>query len=97
MSLMRLHAVLLFGAAVLGAAVPQAQAQRGGRATLNPKGYKSPSGEYELRVDPSTMYGQGEGGYRMTRKGQEVWAKKLPFTLWDAEVLDDGTVAGYAY
>ncbi len=97
MFLMQPRAVLLFGVAVLGTAVPQAQAQRMGRDTLNPRAYKSPSGDYELRVDPSTIYGQGEGSYQMTRKGQEVWAKKLPFTLWDAEVLNDGTVAGYAY
>jgi len=63
---------------------------------LNPKTYKSPSGEYELHVDPSTKYGEGEGHYRMLRGGAEVWAKKLPFTLWDAGVADDGTAAGYA-
>lgn len=63
---------------------------------LNPKTYKSPSGEYELHVDPSTKYGEGEGHYRMLRGGAEVCAKKLPFTLWDAGVADDGTAAGYA-
>jgi len=45
---------------------------------LNPKTYKSPSGEYELRVDPSTKYGEGEGHYRMLRGGAEVWAKNFP-------------------
>ncbi len=97
MPLKRPHAALLFGITVLSAAVPQAQAQRMGRYTLDPKTYKSSSGEYELRVDPSTIYGQGEGSYRMARKGAEVWAKKLAFTLWDAALADDGTVAGYAY
>lgn len=43
------------------------------------------------------MHGQGEGSYRLARAGAEVWAKKLPFTLWQAAVTDDGTVVGYAY
>ena len=64
---------------------------------LNPRTYTSPSGEYVLSVDPSTMYGQGEGQYRLTRAGSEVWAKSLPFTLWEAAVTDEGVVAGYAY
>ena len=97
MSFARWQTVLLLGFSAVSAAAPLAQAQRLGRYTLNPKTYKSPSGEYELRVDPSTIYGPGEGSYRMTRKGAEIWAKKLPFTLWDAGVTDDGTTAGYAY
>jgi hypothetical protein len=76
---------------------PPAAAGRISRVTLNPKTYKSALGAYALRVDPSTMYGQGEGRYRMTHDGAEVWAKTLPFTLWDCAVGDDGIVAGYAY
>lgn len=64
---------------------------------LNPKTYSSPTGQYSLRVDPSSKYGGGEGDYRMTRGGAELWSKKLPFTLWDAAVTDEGVVAGYAY
>ena len=64
---------------------------------LNPKTYKSPSAEFELFVDPSTMNGQGEGTYRLTRKGKVVWSGKHPFTLWEAGVTDVGIVAGYAY
>ena len=79
------------------AVTSQVRAERAGHYTLNPKTYKSPSGEFELYVDPSTIYGQGAGSYRMTRGGVEVWSKQLPFTLWDAEVAKDGLVAGYAY
>ena len=64
---------------------------------LNPKTYASPSGEYRLEVDPSTMHGQGAGSYRLTRGGDEVWAKTLPLTLWEAAVTDDGVTVGYAY
>jgi hypothetical protein len=97
MSFVRPRGVLFLGVVAVCGTLPQATAQRMGRYTLNPKNYKSPSGEYELRVDPSTIFGQGEGSYRMTRNGAEVWAKKLPLTLWDAAVGDDGTAAGYAY
>ncbi len=93
----RRQTVLLLTVVLLGAAAPQIRAQVMGRFTLNPKTYKSPSGEYELHVDPSTIYGQGEGGYRLTHKGAEVWTKKLPFTLWDMAVTDKGISAGYAY
>ncbi len=89
--------VLLLGIAALAGVIPRAPAERMGRITLDPKTYKSPSGEYELRVDPSTIYGQGKGTYRMTRTGTEVWAGEMPITLWEALVADDGTVAGYAY
>lgn len=64
---------------------------------LDPKTYCSPGGQYQLEVDPSTMYGAGEGSYRVTRKGAEVWAAKHFFTFWEAAITDDGVVAGYAY
>ncbi len=73
------------------------RASGGPTPVLNPKTYTSPSGEFQLHVDPSTMYGQGKGAYRLTRKGAEVWSGEHPFTLWDAAVTDDGVVAGYAY
>lgn len=72
-------------------------AQRGPLSTLDPKTYASPSGEFKLQVNPSTIYGQGEGAHRLSKDGKEIWSKSLLFTLCDAEVTDDGTVAGYAY
>ncbi|HEY8747496.1 MAG TPA: hypothetical protein VIM11_05965, partial [Tepidisphaeraceae bacterium] len=64
---------------------------------LNPKVYLSPSGEFALTVDPSTMHGQGEASYRRRQKGREIWSGKRPFTLWEAAVTDQGVVAGYGY
>src|SRR5262245_48616699 len=66
-------------------------------SVLNPKEYVSPSGDYRLRVDPSERYGAGNATYRLTHKGAEVWAGERSFTLLNAHVGDDGTVAGYSY
>jgi hypothetical protein len=67
------------------------------KAALNPASYASPSGEFTLHVDPSALEGQGEGAYEMIQHGKTVWAKTLPFTLYDAVVTDRGVVGGYAY
>ncbi len=64
---------------------------------LNPKSYRSRSGEFVWTVDPSDLYGRGEGSYRLTRGGAVVWSGTRPFTLFDADVTDDGVIAGYAY
>jgi hypothetical protein len=64
---------------------------------LHPRAYCSPSGQYEVLVDPSDMYGRFGASYRLTREGREVWSGRYPFTLWEAAVSDDGVVAGYAY
>lgn len=64
---------------------------------LNPRTYLSPSGEYRLFVDPTTMTGAGPGRYRLLRAGQEVWTGERPVTLRDAVVTDEGVVAGYGY
>jgi hypothetical protein len=64
---------------------------------LQPKTYLSPSGNYELYVDPSRRDGGGGGSYRMSHDGELVWAKELGVTLWDAGVTDQGLTAGLAY
>ncbi|MFO1350996.1 MAG: hypothetical protein U1F68_10115 [Gammaproteobacteria bacterium] len=64
---------------------------------FNPKTYQSLSGEFSLAVDPSLIYGQGQGTYRLTRRGKLIWSATHPFTLWNAAVGNDGVVAGYAY
>ena len=51
----------------------------------------------ELFVDPSDCHGSGPASYRMSREGEQVWARTIPFTLRDVVVLDDGVAAGYAY
>jgi hypothetical protein len=72
-------------------------AMYGFQPDLPPKTYRSPSGELTLFVDPSQRSGAGEARYELERKGALVWAGARPFTLWDAAVADDGTVAGYGY
>lgn len=74
-----------------------AQAERIGRVTLDPQTYVSPSGEFSLRVDPSSAAGAGPGTHRLSRNGAMVWTQRPRFTLWRAVVANDGTVAGYAY
>ena len=64
---------------------------------LHPETYRSPSGAWELLVDPTHREGSGKGNGRMTRKGNPAWQADLPFTLYDAEVTDTGITAGYAY
>ncbi len=68
-----------------------------GPPPLQPKTYDSPSGEWSLEVDPTQRYGAGAGDYRATRAGEPVWAKRLPFTLYDARIDDSGRVAGYGF
>ena len=72
--------------ALLSLAPSHVRGREGPPPVLNPKAYSSPSGEFELEVDPSTMHGQGEGTYRLMRQGKEVWSGKRPFTLWEAGV-----------
>src|SRR5262245_47587758 len=64
---------------------------------VNPARYRSPSGDYGLNVDPSHRYGEGSGTYRLTHRGQEIWAGERPFTLLQAAVTDEGVVTGYSY
>ncbi len=66
-------------------------------SVLNPTTHTSPSGQYELFVDPSAMNGSGPATYRLTRAGEEVWSGERPFSLWEAEVTDSGAIVGYAY
>lgn len=73
------------------------RASEGPPPILNIKTYRSPSGEYELIVDPSRLHGHGPGSYRVSRAGRELWSKTIDFTLWDAAITDTGVVAGYAY
>lgn len=82
---------------IAGVVTSAACASEGPPPVLNPMWYSSPSGEYRLHVDPSSLHGEGEGTYRLMRGDMEVWSGSHPFTLWDAGVTDDGTVAGYAY
>ncbi len=64
---------------------------------LNPKTYSSPSGEYTIHVNPSDIYGRNGATYRLSKMGEELWTRKMPFTLRQVGVTDDGVIAGYSY
>ena len=89
--------LLAVAVAVGGTPGGAARASEGPPPKLDPKTYASPSGQYVLHVDPTRENGGGPGRYRMTRGGEELWAKTLPFTYWEAAVTDRGEAAGFAY
>ena len=74
-----------------------AVAQRAPSPALNPRVYPSPSGKFAWEVDPTDLYGRGDGNYKLTKNGIAVWSGRKPFTLHEAGVTDDGVIAGYAY
>lgn len=59
--------------------------------------YSSPSKRFVLHIKPDHPEGYGGAECYLTECGIKGWNKKFPFTLSDALVLDDGTVAGYGY
>lgn len=65
--------------------------------TLNPKTYESPSGEYQLHIDPSQVRGVGPSTVTMSHAGTRLWQKEHPFSLWHAHVTNDGHTVGYTY
>lgn len=64
---------------------------------LNPQTYTSPTGLYSCEVDPTDIYGRGPGNYLFKKNGRKVWSGKHLFTLYSAQIMDDGTIGGYAY
>src|SRR3954454_1374798 len=88
---------LLLAAWAFGPAHRRADASHWPSRILNPKIYASPSGRYMLFVDPSDPRGRGKASYRMSVDGKAAWSAEKPYTLWEAGVTDDGSVAGYAY
>ncbi|MFI4882779.1 MAG: hypothetical protein ACIAQU_09365 [Phycisphaerales bacterium JB064] len=64
---------------------------------LDPQTYTSPSGQYELFVDPSDREGVGPATLTMSKDGQQLWQREQPFTLWHAHITDDGRAIGYTY
>ena len=66
-------------------------------APLQPETYRSQSGAWELRVDPTSRYGEGAGDHELWHGDRLVWKERHPFTFFEAAVTEDGLVAGYAY
>lgn len=92
---LRLLGVLL---ALVGLLAPHPACASGPTpSTRDPAKYSSPAKEYLLEVNPSDRYGRGSAHYRLTRRGKEKWSKQLPFTLWNAQLTDEGIAVGYGY
>ncbi|MET0553329.1 MAG: hypothetical protein ABW221_09845 [Vicinamibacteria bacterium] len=91
----RLTIASVLAAAALAA--PAAATSLAAPEPVHPATYASASGAAVLAVDPSERYGRGGARYELTRDGRVLWAGERPFTLLDARVADDGTVAGYSY
>ncbi|MBD8526709.1 hypothetical protein [Pseudomarimonas arenosa] len=64
---------------------------------LSPTHYASASGDYVVRIDPSTRNGAGSASYQLLHRGQRLWSQTLPYTLRSAAVTDRGMVAGFGY
>ena len=64
---------------------------------VQPRTWTSPSGEFELFVDPMDRLGEGPARYRLLRGDEELWSREHPVTLIEVAVADNGSVAGYAH
>ncbi|MCM2370472.1 NHL repeat-containing protein [Aporhodopirellula aestuarii] len=64
---------------------------------VHPADYSSRSNEYRLHVDPSNKDGSGEADYRMQRGVEVIWSVRLPMTLVDVTITDQGEIIGYSY
>ena len=64
---------------------------------LNPRTYTSPSGQYAVFIDPGDIYGRNGATYELRKNGKTQWRKKLPVTLWEANISDNGLIGGYGY
>jgi len=63
---------------------------------VNPETFKSPSGRYQLRVNPDDPHASQGGNYRLSLDGKVLWQKHFPFALLQAGVTDEGRFGGYA-
>lgn len=86
-------------ALVVGLASAVATARQGvmGEWVIQPHEHTSRDGRWKLAVDPTQRDAAGEADYALTHDGKSAWQGRLPFTLLDAAVANDGTFVGYAY
>jgi hypothetical protein len=66
-------------------------------AQFDPTVFSSPSGVFELRVDPSEPDGAGPADTSLWRDGELVWAKRLRTTCMETVVTDGGVVLAVAH
>lgn len=63
---------------------------------VNPAIYSSPSGRYQLRINPDSPDAHDGASYRFSYDGKVLWEKPLPLSLQNAVVTDEGRFGGYA-
>src|SRR5262249_11415611 len=86
----------LIVAAACGLLSAMSRAQLG-RVWFDEQTFKSPNGSITLRVIPSNTTGDGPATYVLRDRNKLVWKGEKQFTLWGADVSDDGRIFGYAY
>jgi len=59
--------------------------------------HHSPSGDWELTIDPSNRQGAGAAAYEMRKAGKLRWRATHDFSMWEVAVDDAGRVGGVAY
>lgn len=64
---------------------------------LQPTEYRSPSGLYQWRIDPSERSGAGVATYTLLRDGKLTFSGQLTLTLQRAAVSDEGILLGFGY
>ena len=92
-----LHVWMLAAWWWVGFCLPHCHGQADMEEPLNPHCYLSPSGHCALSVDPVERFGQGAADCRLERDGTTAWSARLPFTLREAAIGEDGTAVGYSY
>lgn len=70
-----------------------------GRAVSYPESHKLYVAVGRVRIvgEPERSSWARPRAHRFSRLGEEVWSKRLPFTLWEAGVADSGHIGGFAY
>lgn len=84
-------------ACLLASAALQDPGARGGYPDLQPTSYRSPSGEWEVFVDPGSPDGAGPAQYEILREGETVWSGQHRTTYWQMMLSDEGTGLGFGY
>jgi hypothetical protein len=86
--MLALSLALLLAAAPLGGFGPQ---------TIQPCNLSSASGEWTARTDPSSKRGDGPSHISVWHGAERAWEAEVPFSFWDAQLSDEGQLAGYAF
>lgn len=58
---------------------------------------RSRNGNHVIGITPAEASDYGPAVYELRTNDRLVWSAELPFTLWDARLLNSGQIVGYAY